>query len=60
MEWGIVMSVFTVVGMLMLIFAQPDTKDHQTFGHRELNPPRRPAKAAQVKRDTHTELKKVA
>ncbi|HZS11829.1 MAG TPA: hypothetical protein VFA38_06240 [Nitrospirales bacterium] len=60
MEWGIVMSVFTVAGMLMLIFAQPETKDHQTFGHRELNPPRRPAKTAQAKRDTRTGLKQAA
>ena len=56
MAWGIVMSVFTVIGMLILIFAQPRDLEYQTFGRIEVNPPAPPADAAAVLPD----LKKAA
>ena len=57
MEWGIIMSVFTVIGMLVLIFAQPMT-DHQTFGEVETSPPTKPAnKGVQIATE---ELKEAA
>ena len=39
MEWGIIMAIPTVLGMLVLIFAQPRTKEYQTFGSTVLNEP---------------------
>jgi hypothetical protein len=39
MEWGIIMAIPTVIGMLVLIFAQPRTKEYQTFGSTVLNEP---------------------
>lgn len=38
MEWGMIMALPTVIGMLVLIFAQPG-KSHQTFGHATINEP---------------------
>jgi hypothetical protein len=38
MAWGMIMAVPTVVGMLMLIFAQP-SEEYQTFGEIILNGP---------------------
>jgi hypothetical protein len=60
MEWGIVMSVFTVVGMLVLIFATPETKSYQTFGRIEVNPPKRPARAVHARPYKKTGLKVAA
>lgn len=39
MEWGMIMAVPTVVGMLVLIFARPAAKEYQTFGSTILNEP---------------------
>ena len=39
MEWGMIMAMFSVGGMLVVIFAQPETERHQTFGCEVLNPP---------------------
>ena len=39
MAWGIFMAVFAVIGMLVLIFAQPGDNRYQTFGSLVLNPP---------------------
>ena len=38
MEWGMIMAMFTVVGMLGLIFGQPPTSQNQTFGRDVVNP----------------------
>ena len=54
MDWGIVISAFTVFGMLMLIFAQPRDVKYQTFGDDEVNPPSAAAAEQPV------ELKKAA
>ena len=58
MEWGIIMSVFSVIGMLVLIFAEPKT-DYQTFGYVELNPPTKP-QAEPVTMSENRELKRAA
>ena len=39
MAWGIIMAMFTVVGMLVLIFGQSPTDQYQTFGREVVNPP---------------------
>jgi hypothetical protein len=39
MEWGMIMAIPTVIGMLVLIFAQPRTHEYQTFGSTVLNEP---------------------
>ena len=39
MEWGIVMAGPMVLGMLVLIFAEADCRDYQTFGDEVVNPP---------------------
>jgi hypothetical protein len=39
MAWGIIMAMFSVVGMLVLIFGQPPTGNYQTFGREVVNPP---------------------
>jgi hypothetical protein len=39
MEWGMIMAMVSVDGMLVLIFAQPETERYQTFGREVLNPP---------------------
>jgi hypothetical protein len=39
MAWGIIMALFTVIGMLVLVLAEPRTKAYQTFGREVLNPP---------------------
>ena len=39
MAWGIIMAMFSVGGMLMLIFAQPQGERYQTFGREVVNPP---------------------
>ena len=54
MDWGIVMSVFTVGGMLLLVFAQPRDMTYHTFGEDEINPPSVPGAERVV------ELKKAA
>ena len=59
MEWGIIMSVLTVIGMLVLIFADPKT-DYQTFGDVELNPPTQPKADAPVMLNEERELKRAA
>jgi hypothetical protein len=38
MEWGMIMALPTVIGMLVLIFAQPG-KSYQTFGSTSINEP---------------------
>ena len=38
MDWGIIMSAFTVGGMLMLIFVQPQDVQYQSFGEYEVQP----------------------
>jgi hypothetical protein len=38
MEWGMIMAFPTVIGMLVLIFAQPG-KSYQTFGSTAINEP---------------------
>ena len=38
MEWGMIMALPTVIGMLVLIFAQPG-KSYQTFGSTAINEP---------------------
>ena len=60
MEWGIVMSVFTVGGMLMLIFAQPRDVEYQTFGADEVNPPIATAATPAPELRPAPELKKAA
>ena len=42
MEWGIIMALPTVIGMLVLIFAQPHDVQYQTFGQTVLNAPEEP------------------
>jgi len=39
MAWGIIMAMFSVTGMLVLIFGQPPTGQYQTFGREVVNPP---------------------
>ena len=39
MAWGIIMALFTVIGMLVLVLAEPRTNAYQTFGREVLNPP---------------------
>ena len=39
MAWGIIMALFTVIGMLVLVLAEPRAKAYQTFGREVLNPP---------------------
>ena len=39
MAWGMIMALFSVSGMLVLIFAQPQTEMYQTFGQEVVNPP---------------------
>jgi len=39
MAWGIIMALFAVIGMLVLILAEPRTNGYQTFGREVLNPP---------------------
>jgi hypothetical protein len=39
MEWGMIMAMFSVGGMLVLIFAQPQTERYQTFGREVMSPP---------------------
>jgi hypothetical protein len=38
MEWGIIMAFPTVLGMLLLLFAQGAEVEHQTFGQTIINP----------------------
>jgi len=38
MEWGMIMALPTVIGMLVLVFAQPG-KSYQTFGSTAINEP---------------------
>jgi hypothetical protein len=54
MAWGIVMAFPMVLGMLFLIFMEPET-DYQTFGQTVINPP------AEMKADgERQELRKAA
>jgi hypothetical protein len=39
MAWGIIMAMFSVVGMFVLIFGQTPTGQYQTFGREVVNPP---------------------
>ena len=39
MAWGIIMALFGVIGMLVLILAEPRTNGYQTFGREVLNRP---------------------
>jgi hypothetical protein len=39
MAWGIIMALFTVIGMLVLVLAEPRTNAYQTFGREVLNAP---------------------
>jgi len=39
MAWGIIMALFTVIGMLVLVLAEPRATTYQTFGSEVLNPP---------------------
>jgi hypothetical protein len=39
MEWGMIMAIPTVIGMLVLLFAQPRPNEYQTFGSTVLNEP---------------------
>jgi hypothetical protein len=50
MEWGMIMAMFSVGGMLVLVFAQPQTGNYQTFGREVVNPPDTKAEEAGVRR----------
>ena len=39
MAWGVIMALFTVIGMLVLVLAEPRTSGYQTFGREVLNAP---------------------
>ena len=39
MAWGIIMALFTVIGMLILVLAEPRANAYQTFGREVLNAP---------------------
>ena len=54
MDWGVIMSAFTVGGMLMLVFAQPRDVKYQSFGEYEVMP------AIEPKDEKVVELKKAA
>jgi hypothetical protein len=39
MEWGMIMAIPTIIGMLVLIFAQSRTTEDEAFGSTVLNEP---------------------
>ena len=56
MAWGIIMALFTVIGMLVLVLAEPRATAYQTFGREVLNPP--PTEKAET--DERSEVRRAA